>query len=296
MIKGFGGSSKDTLENIADCVAAVSAAVSAGMQIATEFAKAESEIQLKAVEKRYDREISLAEGNSYKVKKLEKQKEIETAKIKNEASRKEFQMKVVQALAQSVVAGLNAYTSTLAIPVVGPALAPAAMAVALAMGATQVALLRKQQQAAEAQGYSKGGFTKPGGVDEPAGIVHAGEWVASQKLLASPVARPMIEALDYAQRTNTIGTLRADDVSRMITAPAVLASRQTPPATVVNNTYNAAPAPESSELTDTIRRLSDRLNEPIVAISTVTGEYGSLRAEDEYNRLIRNKSPKSHKK
>ena len=51
---------------------------------------------------------------------------------------------------------------------------------------------------------------------EVAGVVHAGEWVASQKLVASPVARPLIEALDYAQRTNTIGSLRSADVCRRI--------------------------------------------------------------------------------
>ena len=70
----------------------------------------------------------------------------------------------------------------------------------------QIAAIKKQQQASEAQGYAQGGFTPQGRVNEEVGIVHAGEWVASQKLLASPVARPLINALDYAQRTNTIGS------------------------------------------------------------------------------------------
>jgi len=59
--------------------------------------------------------------------------------------------------------------------------------------------------------------------------------VASQQLLASLVARPLIEALDYAQRTNTIGSLRQSDVSRTITAPAVLAQSQTPTVIVQEN-------------------------------------------------------------
>lgn len=151
LLDGFGGTLDGTLGNIADCVAAVSSVVGAGMQIATEFAKAEAEIQIAAIEKRYDKEIEMAQGNTYKVKKLEDKKAKETAKVKNEASKKQYAMQIVQAIAQSLVAGLNAYSSTLAIPIVGPALAPAAMAVALAMGATQVALLKKQQQAAEAQ-------------------------------------------------------------------------------------------------------------------------------------------------
>ena len=74
---------------------------------------------------------------------------------------------------------------------------------AVAAGAMQVAAIKKQQ-ASQAQGYGEGGFTRKGRADEVAGVVHAGEWVASQKLVASPVARPLIEALDYAQRTNTM--------------------------------------------------------------------------------------------
>lgn len=290
LIDGFDGTLEGTLRDISDCVAAVSAIVGAGMQIATEFAKAEADIQIKSIEKRYDREIELAQGNSYKVRKLEEKKEKETAKVKNDASRKQYQMQVIQAIAQSLIAGLNAYSSTQAIPVIGPALAPAAMAVALAMGATQVALLKKQQQAAEAQGYSKGGFTPPGAVDEPAGIVHAGEWVASQRLLASPVARPMIEALDYAQRTNTIGSLRAEDVSRSIRANDSLvrmAEGDSSAALVV------AAVARNAEVVDALTR---RLNEPFVTVNSVTGDHGIKQAQDNYARLIKNVTPKSKQK
>lgn len=290
LLDGFDGSLEGTLKNIGDCVSAVSAVVGAGMQIATEFARAEAEIQIKAIEKRYDREISLAQGNSYKVKKLEEKKEKETAKVKNEASKKQYAMQIVQAIAQSLVAGLNAYSSTMAIPIIGPALAPAAMAVALAMGATQVALLKKQQQAAAAQGYSKGGFTKLGPVDEPAGVVHAGEWVASQKLLANPVARPMIDALDHAQRTNTIGSLRPDDVSRSITANNSLAR------IAEGDGSSALMVAAAVRMSQTVDNLTDRLNEPFVTINTVTGDLGIKQAEDEYKRLVNNITPKKYQK
>ncbi len=39
-------------------------------------------------------------------------------------------------------------------------------------------------------------------------------------------ARPLIGALDYAQRTNAIGSLRGSEVSRSITAPAAIANMQ----------------------------------------------------------------------
>ena len=290
LFDGFDGTLEGTLANISDCVSAVSAVVGAGLQIATEFAKAESEIQLKAVEKRYDREIELAQGNSYKVARLEKKKEEETARIKNAATKKEYEMKVIQAIAETAQAGLNAYSSTVVIPVIGPTIAPAAMAVALAMGATQVALLKKQQAAAEAQGYSQGGFTRPGAVDEPAGIVHAGEWVASQKLLASPVARPMIEALDYAQRTNTIGSLRAEDVSHSIRANDSLVRM------AESDSTSALIVAAVAQNAEAVAALTSRLQQPFVTVNTVTGDRGIKQAQDEYSRLMNNVTPKRNRK
>ena len=257
--------------------------------------QAELEIETAAIEKRYDKEISAAEGNSYKVKKLEAQKEKEIAKAKNEANRKMFAMQVIQAVAQTAQNAISAYGSAAAIPVIGYILAPIAAGMAVAAGMIQIAAIKKQQQASEAQGYSAGGFTPDGRSDEPVGIVHAGEWVASQKLVKSPKTRPIIEALEYAQRTNTIGSLDAADVSRSITAPMFLAS--TPQQSVQPNVVVNIPPQvnDNSELTSTIRELRERLNEPFVTVATVTGDKGINKAQDDYERLLRNKSPKSRK-
>ncbi len=257
--------------------------------------QADLEMQTAAINKRYDAEISRAEGNSYLVQKLEKEKEKEIAKAKGEANRKLFAMQVIQAVAQTAQNALNAYGSAAAIPVVGYILAPIAAAMAIAAGAIQIANIKKQQQASEAQGYQSGGFTPEGKADEVAGVVHKGEWVASQRLVYNPRTRPLLEALDYAQRTNTIGAITAADVSRTITAPAVLAAQPSAPQTVVNNTYNSAPSADNSELTSTIRELKNRLNEPFVTVNTVSGDHGILQAQDKYDRLMRNKSPKSRK-
>jgi TP901 family phage tail tape measure protein len=257
--------------------------------------QAELEIQTAAIEKRYEKEISLAEGNSYKTKKLEEEKEAEIAKAKQEANRKLFAMQVIQAVAQTAQNAINAYGSAAAIPVTGFVLAPIAASMAVAAGMLQIAAIKKQQQASEAQGYSEGGFTPDGAVDEVAGVVHAGEWVASQKLTKNPNTRPLLEALEYAQRTNTVGSLTAADVSRSITAPIMLASQQqtAQPTIVTNNTYNSSV--DNAELSTTIRELKDRLSEPFVTVNTVSGDYGMLRAQEEYERLMKNKSPKSRK-
>ena len=257
--------------------------------------QAELEIETAAIEKRYDKEISAAEGNSYKVKKLEAQKEKEIAKAKNEANRKMFAMQVIQAVAQTAQNAISAYGSAAAIPVIGYILAPIAAGMAVAAGMIQIAAIKKQQQASEAQGYSEGGFTPDGRSDEPVGIVHAGEWVASQKLVKSPKTRPIIEALEYAQRTNTIGSLAAADVSRSITAPMLLASQPQSPQIVVNQSTPNVVVEQNSEYVETMRRLSQRLDEPFVTVATVTGDKGINKAQDDYERLLRNKSPKTRK-
>lgn len=262
----------------------------------------ELEKETAAINARYSAEISAAEGNNYKVAKLEKEKQAALAKAKNEANKKLFAMQVIQAVAQTAQNAISAYGSAAAIPVVGYIMAPIAAAMAIAAGMIQIAAIKKQQQASEAQGYAQGGFTPQGRVNEEVGVVHAGEWVASQKLLASPVARPLINALDYAQRTNTIGSLRADDVSRTIVGTGAVALPSPQPVIIQAPTDNVASAALAqsaavlSKYEETMNRLSQRLNEPFVTVNTVTGDTGIKQAQEEYDTLIRNKSPKSRRK
>lgn len=268
----------------------------------TSLIQAELEIQTAAIEKRYDKEISQAEGNNYKVNKLEEQKQKELAKKKNEANKKMFAMQVIQAVAQTAQNAISAYGSAAAIPLVGYILAPVAAAMAVAAGAIQIAAIKKQQQASESQGYAKGGFTPKGSKFQEVGVVHAGEWVASQEMLANPVARPIINALDYAQRTNTIGSLRADDVSRTIAPVAYSTPQQQQPIIVQQQSDGLATAAivqntkAMQSYADTMKQLEKRLSEPFVTVNTVTGDTGIKQAQDEYDTLIRNKTPKSRRK
>ena len=261
--------------------------------------QAELEKETAAISTRYSAEISAAEGNNYKVAKLEKEKQAALAKAKNEANKKMFAMQVIQAVAQTAQNAIAAYGSAAAIPLVGYIMAPVAAAMAVAAGMIQIAAIKKQQQASEAQGYAKGGFTPQGRVNEEVGVVHAGEWVASQKLLASPVARPLINALDYAQRTNTIGSLRADDVSRVM-APVIVPSQQQvnpivvqPKSDAMTTAALAHSAATLAKVEKTMAKLNERLSEPFVTVNTVTGDKGIKQAQDEYEILMRNKSPKS---
>lgn len=282
-LRGEGGQAlQGTMSTLTSGMSSIFSGLSSMMQ-------AELEIQTASINRRYDAEIDRAEGNTYKVKKLEKQKQADIAKVKNEANKKMFAMQVIQAVAQTATNALAAFGSAAAIPVVGYILASIAAAMAIAAGAIQIAAIKKQQQASEAQGYSQGGFTKPGAVDEPAGIVHAGEWVASQKLLANPVARPMIEALDLAQRTNTIGSLRPEDVSRSIRANDSLARI----AEVDNE--GALMVAAFAQNAQAVGALVNRLNEPFATVNTVSGDHGIQKAQDEYAKLMKNKTPRSGK-
>ena len=275
-----------TIDTLVSGMSAIFSQLSSIMQ-------ADLQIQTAAINKRYDAEISRAEGNSYQVAKLEKEKEAAIAKAKNEANRKMFAMQVIQAVAQTATNAIAAYGSAAAIPVVGFVMAPIAAAMAVAAGMLQIAAIKKQQQASEAQGYSDGGFTPDGDKNTAVGVVHAGEWVASQKLTRNPQVRPLLEALDYAQRNNAIGSLTHSAVSAMMPTSAAITRQSTQsvqPNVVVNVPSNSS---DNSELTATLTSLRDRLSEPFVTINTVSGDHGIQQAQDEYDRLLKNKSPKS---
>lgn len=267
----------------------------------SDMIQAELDIQTAAIERKYAAATSYAEGNKYKEVAIEREKEAQLAKAKQEANRKMFAMQVIQAVAQTAMSAIAAYSSAAAIPVAGFVLAPVAAAMALTAGGLQIAAIKKQQQAAEATGYMEGGFTKKGRKDEVAGVVHAGEWVASQTLVNDPVARPLINALDYAQRNNSIASLRAEDISRSITAPAVIAERLSSQGSIGGTIQRSLPSisqraeKQDTTLADTLARLNTRLDEPFVTVNTITGDTGIKKAQDEYQQLMRNKTPKSRR-
>ena len=265
----------------------------------SDIVQAELDIQTAKIEQKYAAEISYAEGNKAREVAIERRKQAELGKAKQEANRKMFAMQVIQAIAQTATSAIAAYSSAAAIPVVGFIMAPIAAAMAVAAGAIQIASIKKQQQASEAQGYMQGGFTKRGRRDEVAGVVHAGEWVASQALVNDPAARPLINALDYAQRTNSMASLRAEDVSRTITAPTLIAERLSSQgslgATLRQALPTSTPTAQDNTLGDTLARLARRLDEPFVTVNTVTGDVGIKKAQDEYEQLMKNKTPKSQR-
>ncbi len=80
-----------------------------------------------------------------------------------------------------IMAGIEAAAAVAGIPFVGPILAPIAAATTIA-GLEALAV------------FSEGGYTGPGGVFDPAGIVHRGEYVFSQASVKR-IGLPVLEAM-----------------------------------------------------------------------------------------------------
>ena len=77
----------DLGQAVTGSLSVISSGMSSIFQQLSSLIQAETDIQVAAIEKRYKTEISNAEGNNYQVKKLEKQKEKEIAKVKNDANK-----------------------------------------------------------------------------------------------------------------------------------------------------------------------------------------------------------------
>ena len=126
-------------------------------------------------------------------------------------------MQIAQAIAQTALSAIAAYSSAMqGVPF--PAnltLAPVAAGIAVAAGAIQIATIKKQQQAQEA-GYYEGGFTSGKRYRREAGVVHEGEFVANHNAVNNPSILPALQLIDQAQRNNTVSTLTAADISRSI--------------------------------------------------------------------------------
>ena len=204
-----------------------------------------------------------------------------------------MKVEVAQALAQTATNALGAYGAMVKIPVVGPALAAAAAAMATAAGMMQVAIIRKQHQA-EASGYYSGGFTKRDPDDrKEVGVVHANEFVANHHTVANPALSPILNLIDHAQRTNTVGSITAEDVSNAIgrtsAVGAVTPIAQSPELRdkAVAESISALSI-VSAENRAAIDRLSRLIEDGIQSYVVLDGEQGLHRRYTRYQKLLNN--------
>ena len=168
-----------------------------------ELTKAEAvyDQELESLEQQLDRKQISKKTYNDKVEKLEEERTEREKQIQKKYLLAEFAMQVAQIISTTALAAMQAYQAGAAVPIAGVALGPAAAAAAAAFGAVQIGIATAQYNLAK--GYSKGGFTPQGGKEEPAGIVHKGEYVVPQWVLRTPQGLNYVQLLE-AIRTNKI--------------------------------------------------------------------------------------------
>lgn len=128
--------------------------------------------------------------------------------------------------------------------------------------------------------FDSGGFTPSGRWDKPQGIVHSNEFVANRFAVANPHIRPVLDLIDHAQRTNSIGNLTGDDI-------AAVAGTSGFPSPVPVSMPRAAQPTVSPAIPDmalvrmmaVVDKLSKKLDDPIYAYTTATGKMGVNEAQ-----------------
>ena len=257
--------------------------INAIMGAASQYMEACYDAESSAVEARYDKEIDAAGKNKKKVKELEAKKEAELAELKSKYNERAMKIEIAQAVASTAMSAINAYSSASAIPVIGWIMGPIAAAAALAAGALQIASIKKQHQA-EAAGYYDGGFTGGKKYKQVAGVVHEGEFVANHNAVNNPNLMPVLSLIDQAQKTNTVGSLTASDVSRSISAPLATnagVASAVPSIQVVDS--------GQQRTAETIDQLNAVLAEGIHAVVAIEGHDGIHEKYTKYQKLIKNK-------
>lgn len=272
---------KATWADFANVGISALSAITAMMQSVSQLWAAQQELELKQVEKKYERQIALAGSNSKRAKRLEEKKKKEEAAIKNKYQKKQNKIALATAVIQTAQNALMAYGSLAWIPTVGPVLGAIAAAAALAAGAIQIATIKKQQ-AAQGEFYV-GGYTGGTRYRREAGVVHEGEFVANHLAVNNPALRPVLNLIDSAQRSNTVAALTAEDVSRAVAAPILTTAAAQQTAAVTTSSL-ASPATDPATRR-AIEQLNQHLAEGIHASVSIDGRDGFARQWKRWQKL-----------
>ena len=277
---------QETMQQIVAGAQAAYQIIGQFMSAASAYSQACSDLEVAKITANYDKQIEAAGNNTKKKEKLEKERDKKIADAKTKANKKAMIMEMAQAVAQSAMGAISAYSSTMA-GAPYPAnlvLAPISAGIALAAGALQIATIKKQHQAEEA-GYYEGGFTGGHRYRREAGVVHEGEFVANHKAVENPNILPFLTFLDQAQRNNTVGSLSAQDVSRsMGTGTSQLL------APIVNvNVDNERLNDSIDRINENQDRLASQLEQGIGVDIPIDGENGLYRRLKRYEDLLKKK-------
>lgn len=272
------------LDNMVQQTSAAYNGINNILSSASAYAQACSDLEQAKISKNYEKQIAAAGNNSKKKKKLEEKRDKELAAAKSKANKKAMKIEIAQAIASTAMSAINAYSSAAAIPTIGWTLAPIAAGMATAAGMIQLAAIKKQHQA-EAAGYYEGGYTGGNRYRKEAGVVHEGEFVANHNAVNNSSIRPALDLIDRAQRTNTVGSLTADDITRSLGQGS-----STVVAPVVNvNNDNTEVRQSLDGVNSAVTRLNENIERGIKADVSIAGRDGIDRKLNEYHRMLNNK-------
>ena len=274
----------DFLDNMVQQTSAAYNGINNILSSASAYAQACSDLEQAKISKNYEKQIAAAGKNSKKKKKLEEKRDKELAAAKSKANKKSMKIEIAQAIASTAMAAINAYSSAAAIKGTGWLLAPIAAGMATAAGMLQIATIKKQHQAVAA-GYYEGGYTGGNRYRKEAGVVHEGEFVANHNAVNNSSIRPALDLIDRAQRSNTVGSLTADDITRSLGQGG-----STVVAPVVNvNNDNTEVRQSLDGVNAAVSRLTQTLDDGIEVEVPISGRRGLHRRLQDYQRILNNK-------
>lgn len=272
------------LDNMVQQTSAAYNGINNILSSASAYAQACSDLEQAKISKNYEKQIAAAGNNSKKKKKLEEKRDKELAAAKSKANKKSMKIEIAQAIASTAMAAINAYSSAASIPVTGWIMAPIAAGMATAAGMLQIATIKKQHQA-EAAGYYEGGYTGGNRYRKEAGVVHEGEFVANHNAVNNSSIRPALDLIDRAQRSNTVGSLTADDITRSLGQGG-----STVVAPIVNvNNDNTEVRQSLDGVNAAVSRLTQTLDDGIEVEVPISGRRGLHRRLQDYQRILNNK-------
>lgn len=272
------------LDNMVQQTSAAYNGINNILSSASAYAQACSDLEQAKISKNYEKQIAAAGNNSKLKKKLEEKRDKELAAAKSKANKKSMKIEIAQAIASTAMAAINAYSSAASIPVTGWIMAPIAAGMATAAGMLQIATIKKQHQA-EAAGYYEGGYTGGNRYRKEAGVVHEGEFVANHNAVNNSSIRPALDLIDRAQRSNTVGSLTAADITRSLGQGS-----STVVAPVVNvNNDNTEVRQSLDGVNAAVSRLTQTLDDGIEVEVPISGRRGLHRRLQDYQRILNNK-------
>lgn len=272
------------LDNMVQQTSAAYNGINNILSSASAYAQACSDLEQAKISKNYEKQIAAAGNNSKMKKKLEEKRDKELAAAKSKANKKSMKIEIAQAIASTAMAAINAYSSAASIPVTGWIMAPIAAGMATAAGMLQIATIKKQHQA-EAAGYYEGGYTGGNRYRKEAGVVHEGEFVANHNAVNNSSIRPALDLIDRAQRSNTVGSLTAADITRSLGQGS-----STVVAPVVNvNNDNTEVRQSLDGVNAAVNRLTQTLDDGIEVEVPISGRRGLHRRLQDYQRILNNK-------